>query len=422
MNEAVRLPVVVLCQVFHPDTQSTSQLLSDVLARLSEIGHPLKVVSGYTGLGAENGQLPSVEVWRGIEIRRVGFRASVKKNLILRAMTYLGYTGGVNWQLLRVPRGSRILVVTNPPFLPVLVWLVCSLRGFRFKVMLQDIYPDGLIAVGRLRADGVMNRAWRALNRRAFSAASEIWVLGRDMKQLVREKYGIPRQKVRYVPHWSVVAAHTTKIPEQTELWAALELKGKFVVQYSGNMGLWHDLETIVRAAKLVEGHSAIQFLLIGQGMRKPAAEQLSRDIGATNIHWLPYQNRNDLEDSLACCHVALISQRAGLEGVAVPCKLYGILASGRAVVAQVPARSEVALVVGEENCGRVVAPGDAEALARCILELSAAREETARMGSRAHAAYLQKYTLESGARAFEKGFSDWAPMERERALRRPDA
>ncbi|MCX7403065.1 MAG: hypothetical protein NTY87_08165 [Planctomycetia bacterium] len=35
-----------------------------------------------------------------------------------------------------------------------------------------------------------------------------------------------------------------------------------------------------------------------------------------------------------------------------MPCKLYGVLAAGRAIVAAVPEGSEVASVVHEEGCG----------------------------------------------------------------------
>ena len=415
MNEAERLPVVVLCQVFHPDTQSTSQLLSDVLAKLSETGQPLKVVSGYTGLGAENGRLPSLEAWRGIQIRRVGLRLSGKKSITRRALAYASYSFAVARVLLQLPRGSRVLVVTNPPFLPILAWALCVWRGHPFKVMLQDVYPDGLVALGRIRERGAIDRAWGALNRYAFRAASEVWVLGRDMGLRINENYQVPQEKLRYIPHWSLVSSVEPKRPEQTELWATLKLQGKFVIQYSGNMGLWHDMETIVRAAKQLSGHREIVFLLIGQGMRRAAAERLSRDLDLTNVYWLPYQDRASLEDSLACCHAALISQREGLEGVAVPCKLYGILASGRAVVAQVPAGCEVAMVVKEENCGRVVSPGDVEALVCSILELAGKREETMLIGGRAHAAYVKKYTLESGVRAFEKGFFDWSQPDEQK-------
>lgn len=404
--------VTVVCQVFYPDIQSTSQLLSDVLAELARAGHSITVLCGFPGIH-DGRSLAATEIWRGVTIRRGGLRASVKKNLGVRALTYLSYSWHVAWSLLRIRKGARVLAVTNPPFLPVLAWVVCRLRRHRLKVMLQDIYPEGMVAVGRLRSGGMIDSLWRAANYRTLRAADEVWVIGRDMAELAMRRYQVSAGKLRYIPHWSVVAFESCKQAEQTRLWSILKLQGKFVVQYSGNMGLWHDIDTIVRAASLLCSRPEIVFLLIGQGIRRADAERTGRDIGATNILWLPYQKQGELEDALSCCHVALISQRAGLEGVAVPCKLYGILASGRAVIAQVPARSEVAFTVEEERCGRVVAPGDAALLASTIVEMASARAETNNMGNRAHAAYRAKYTLAAGVAGFEQGFAQWSALPR---------
>lgn len=399
--------MIILCQVFHPDEQSTSQLLSEVLVRVAKEFRDVSVISGFPGVHRRDDLLPVREQWRGIWIERVGLRASGKKSMGLRAAAYLSYTIASTWRLVRAERGRRVLVVTNPPFLPVFAALACAIRGHGLTVLLQDIYPDGLVAVGRAKGNGVVDRIWRWANRWAFSHARELWVLGRDMGELLEMRYGVTRSRIRCVPHWSPVEFSTTRKAEGTTLYAALGLQGKFVVQYSGNMGLWHDMQSIIRAADRLRYDTRILFLLIGEGRERAPAEQLAREFGLTNVRWLPFQPKTALEDSLSCCHAALISQRAGLEGVAVPCKLYGILASGRAVVAQVPTRSEVARVVTEENCGVVVAPGDFEGLAREILRLACLPEEVTEMGRRARAAYQAKYTLEAGVRAFRAGLRE---------------
>ncbi len=378
------------------------------MARLSEGGISISIVSGFPGVYSGQAVLPVLEVWRGLQIDRVGMRASGKKNLLVRAAGYGSYSLAALWRLVRAPRGSRVFVVTNPPFLPVVAAWCCAVRGHRLKVMLQDIYPEGLVAVGRLRRTGLVSRLWHGLNRRAFRRADELWVLGRDMAELVQSHYGVPPGKIRLVPHWSPVEFASTFSAEQTNLFCELGLEGKFVVQYSGNMGLWHDLASVVRAAELLQADPQVIFLLIGQGRERAPAEQLARELGLKNIRWLPYQPKERLEDSLSCCHAALISQRAGLEGVAVPSKLYGVLASGRAVIAQVPARSEVALVVREERCGLVVVPGAARALADAILELASDPRCVLEMGNRSRRAYLKKYTVALGSRAFARGFADW--------------
>jgi glycosyltransferase involved in cell wall biosynthesis len=377
------------------------------LARLAEAGHPVAVVSGFPGVHRGAAALPARERWHGVWIERVGLRASVKKNLWQRATTYFSYTAAATWRLVRAERGQQVLVVTNPPFLPVFAALASKLRGHHLTVMLQDIYPDGLVAVGRTKAGGLVDRLWRAANRWAFAQAREHWVLGRDMADLVHQRYGVPSSRIRFVPHWSPVPFAQVVSAESTGLHRELGLGGKFVVQYSGNMGLWHDIQTIVRAAELLRARSEIVFLMVGQGRECGPAKALAERLGLTNMRWLPYQPKEALEDSLSCCHAALISQRAGLEGVAVPCKLYGILASGRAVLAQVPATSEVARVVDEEGCGIVVPPGDAVALAAAVQRLADDRTEAQRLGARARAAYLAKYTIDQGVRAFAAGFAD---------------
>lgn len=391
---------VVCCQVFHPDQQSTSQLLSAVLERMSVRGAPLMVLSGFPSVVSMcSGYSESKQIWGTISIHRLGLRVDLKSGLMSRLLSYGSYSFGVLRRLVVARRGTQVLIVTNPPFLPLIGVFIGMLRRHRVKVMLQDIYPDGLVAVGAIKADGLVERLWVTANRWAFRRSLEVWVLGRDMAELVQARYGVAAARVRVVPHWSPIEFRRRSSPQNSLLWEAQALGGKFVVQYSGNMGLWHDLVSIVRAAALLREDPRIVFLLIGAGRARASAEAEAERLGLQNVRWLPYQPREALADSLACCHVALISQRAGLEGVAVPCKLYGILASGRAVVAQVPVRSEVARVVAEERCGVVVSPADVDAQAP---------EEVERMGERAFAAYREKYTLEAGVRAFEAGFKDW--------------
>jgi len=165
-------------------------------------------------------------------------------------------------------------------------------------------------------------------------------------------------------------------------------------VQYSGNMGLWHDIDTIVRAADRLAGDDQVHFLMIGGGIRSGRAKRLAAELGLSNMTWIPFRAREALSDSLACCHVALISQRAGLVGSMVPCKLYGILESGRAVIAIVPPGSEVAQVVAEEACGRVVAPEDVEGIVSAIRDLQQDPRALRVMGLNGLDAARNRYSL----------------------------
>jgi glycosyltransferase involved in cell wall biosynthesis len=303
--------------------------------------------------------------------------------------------------LLRLGPRATVLGGTDPPFTAAILGLLSCIRRLEYQCILLDAYPDGLVALARLQDGAAMTRIWRALNRLAYGRAQELLVIGRDMTDLLWKHYGVDGRRVTYMPLWATAEVEAGGQGSRETLLEPRGLAGKFVVQYSGNMGLWHDMETIVQAAACLQDEPDIHFLLIGKGMRRSGAEETARRLGVRNITWLDFVPRERLPETLAACDAALISFRAGLEGVAVPSKLYGILASGRPVVAQVPAASEVARVVTEEGCGVVVPPGDAAALADAVRALAEDVAGTRVMARRAREAYLARYTIDHAVERF---------------------
>lgn len=402
--DAGRKRVVLVTQPYYPDLQSTSHLLTELLGAMEKEPVDFTVICGWPVLLPEGyaEAIPRSEVRENVRIVRCGLRFDYKRGLLRRLLYMAAFVLSASWQLLRVGRDERVCAVTNPPFSPVWVHALARLRGFRYQIICHDVFPEGLVAVGKLADTGPVAECWHLANRRAFSEADSIVVLGRDMGELLQLRYGVPEAKCHVIPHWSVCDGGGAFAPEKTALWRSLGLPDDaFVVQYSGNMGLWHDLETLVRAAAVLKDDPGIRFLFIGGGMRKESALDLARELGADNITWMPFQPEETLADSLASCHVALISQREGLEGIAVPCKLYGILASGRGILAMVPEESEVARVVAEEECGVRLASDDAEGLVAAIRRLAGARGEVRAMGARAYGAFDRSYRLETAAQAY---------------------
>lgn len=389
--------LVFLSQVFYPDPQSTSQLFSALLAALAR-----DCPGGTVLCGRPPGrEVPRKETWEGIQIERIGPASSPTGSMAGRLIGYLRFSLALCRRLFSLGPEDQVLACTNPPFLPALVFLVSRWRGWRYRLFLLDLYPEGLERLALLRSDGPVVRLWRRVNRSAYRKAHQIAVLGRDMKELVVKNYGLPAGHVQWVPHWSATPIPTPVTFAESRLVHRLGLENFRVIQYSGNMGLWHDLENLVRAASLLQDRKEIRFLLAGQGRRKPEAQALASQLGLTNILWIDPVPLDELDDLLAACHAAVISQREGLTGVAVPCKLYGILASGRPILGAVPATSEVARVIEEENCGEVLPPHHPQALADRIRKWVDEPESLEAMGRRAREAYERKYTLAAAARNF---------------------
>jgi len=405
--------LTVLSQVYTPDTQSTAQLFGALFETLVQRGFEIHVICGYPAMiGDENQrrQIPAWEKLNGVSIRRVGLNSSYRGSLLRRATHYIFYLSHVSIELCRSRDCDVVVGLTNPPFTPIFLWAWSKILRFRYDVLLQDLFPDGLVALAQWDFSDWRAAIWRTLNRRAFARAEQLFVIGRDMAKLVEREYAVPANKIRFVPNWAIMERSTDLPPERTELWSRLGFQpGTFVVQYSGNMGIWHDLEVIVMAAEILRGCDEIKFLLIGGGLRREGAERVCRDLRLTNVVWESFQPRDKLRDSLSCSHASLVSFRRGLQGVAVPCKIYGILASAKPVLAVVDEASEIAELVREEHCGLVVEPDDPAALAEKIKWLWQNPDARARMSKNAARAQEQKYTLMAIADRYEHA---WKPRQ----------
>lgn len=412
MNSHQTLTLVT--QVYAPDTQATSQLLSALASEIATDDQiHVHVLCGYPS--AARGQLdraPRLERLDGVAIRRGGSRLDAKRSLFHRAIVYATFLMWLGWRLLFfTPSRSSVLVVTNPPFAPLLVWLISCLREllrrpFEYTILLHDLYPDGLIALGQLNAHSLWVRGWSTLNRYALRRATHVITLGRDMNQRCIEYYHVPPERCHVIQNWSPVDFKgPPQRPEETYLWNQLpesaRVEGNLLIQYSGNMGLWHNIDEIVETAHTVKD-LPLHFLMIGEGRRREPAQKRAQDLALTNMTWLPFQPLELLHESLQCTHLSLVSQRPELRSVMVPCKLYGILASGRAVVALAPDHSEIALTLKEHECGILISPEDTKNLADVLRTLNTERHQIDKMGKNAQLVYHELYAFPIAVERFK--------------------
>ena len=396
--------VVLLCQTFYPDMQSTSQLYTELFKELARIPRvKITVICGFPAGLVDSATVKRKDKLGDIDIRRCGFRVDIKRNMLSRAISYFSFALHAAWVLFWL-RGKDVVVgCTSPPIGAIMLMFTSLIGRFKYLYVIQDVYPEGLFATGLLKRTALSARLWLFLNKLSYRRADRLIVLGRDMTTLLQKDYGISSEKVTYIPHWSIMEPTQPISFKENPLAKELKLLDKFVIQYSGNMGLWHDIEIFLHAAAVLQDEPKIHFLFIGGGRRRCDAEELSKKLALKNLTWMDFVPQERLPESLTCCHVALISLREGLEGIAVPSKLYGILASGRAIIAQTPVTSEITLTINEERCGICVPNGDVDALVVAIRRLFADQSLVSEMSTRAFSAYKNKYTLRHGKAAFSQ-------------------
>jgi glycosyltransferase involved in cell wall biosynthesis len=177
--------------------------------------------------------------------------------------------------------------------------------------------------------------------------------------------------------------------------------RGKFVVGYSGNMGRFHDMETIMEAAERLRDQDDIIFLFVGEGHKKQWMMDFAEGRGLPNCRFHTYVCREELGHLLSLADVGLVSLMDGQEGLSVPSKTFGLMAAGVPILGVMSGRSEIARIIDEERCGKVIRPGDSSGLAAAILRLHRDTAEREFAGRQSTYAIRREYNLHEAAKQY---------------------
>jgi glycosyltransferase involved in cell wall biosynthesis len=243
----------------------------------------------------------------------------------------------------------------------------------------MDIYPDVAVELGVLSPRSPLTRivAWAFdLARRR---ADGIIALGDEMKDRLIT-HGIPAEKIHVCENWADSRdIHPLPFPE-----------GPLTVYYSGNLGMVHDVDTILAVMKHFQDDENMRFIFAGGGSRRAAFEAACKDL--KNVIFGPYCDRPDLGLRLAQGHIGLVTQLNESLGCVVPSKTYGIMAAGRPILFIGPKEATPAKIIEKYDCGWQIDPNDTAKAVELLTTLSQHPYLIQDAGAKATAAFQQNY------------------------------
>jgi glycosyltransferase involved in cell wall biosynthesis len=287
-TEIIKPRLLVLCQLFYPELVSTGQTLTELCEELAVRGVDVEVICGPATVIDRKKKIPKHINYKGIKIKRVWGTRFPKLNLFGRIINQITYAFSVLFSLLRDKSRRPILVLTNPPFLAFICALLRRLGSKPYIYLVFDVYPETATRLGLVKEKALIVKLWNLLNRFTFKHADKVIAIGRCMQELLMEKFGNLNNKLEIVHVWSddkLIQSSAQKPNPLKEKWG---IKDKFVITYSGNMGRFHDMETIMEAVKALKDNEKILFLFIGEGFKKRWMEDFARKYKLTNCRFFP--------------------------------------------------------------------------------------------------------------------------------------
>ena len=403
--------LIFINRFYAPDISATSQMLTDLTVEMASNGLDVKVICSKTLYNDTNVTLPPRESLNKVEVIRVPSTRFGRGRVWSRLLDYATFYLSMLLKIMLVAKkGDWVIAKTDPPLMSIPLVAVAFLKRARLANWLQDIFPEIAESAGfSFKVPFIHRNLMRLLyylRDRSLNWSDFNVVLSKEMKTLLVER-GIVAEKLQIIPNWSDPEAIKPLAISDNPKRQQWGLENKFVVGYSGNMGIAHDLDTIVEAASLLKEESNLVFLMIGAGFRKNFMIVEVEKRGLTDsIIFKPYQPRKELSESLGCADVHLVSLRPNMEGLIVPSKFYGVCAAGKPVIYLGSSESYIGRTIRQHNCG-IVVEGDGQQLAAAILNYARNPDLVREQGASARQNIGETTTVENASNHWQSRLED---------------
>lgn len=364
-----RKNLLIYAHYYYPDVASTGQILTELAEGLNDTFHTTVIctVPSYTGKISRYYRKHKYyyENINGVDVLRIRVPEFRKSFALSRILNILSYFFSAVFATFRVGRQAYVLTISQPPILGGLLGVIGKhIKKAKLIYNIQDFNPEQVMAVDFTRNKLILS-IMMLLDKYSCQQANKVIIVGRDMIETLQKRFAkmIP---YAYINNW-INEEEIYPLPEDNtrvlEFKRKYGLENKFVIMYSGNIGLYYDLPNILKTIEKFKETEDVIFAFIGEGSVLEELRTYKETHHLSNVVFIPYQPKSELIYSLNAGDVHFVVNAKGIKGVSVPSKLYGVMAVGKPVLGIMEEGAEARLIVEEAKCGMSVKPGDYSAI-----------------------------------------------------------
>jgi glycosyltransferase involved in cell wall biosynthesis len=270
-------------------------------------------------------------------------------------------------------RKYHLFITSNPPTL-AFITLFCRNK---YSVQILDIYPDALVSGGFISSSSWINKIWIKRNKKFFSDAANVFTLTEGMAETLSQY--CKTDKLKVIPQWPSSTGYSKIERSNNKFIQANAMEKYFIVMYSGNIGLGHHVDILVRTAKILKDQKEILFVIIGEGWNKPLVEKLIKEYELSNCLLLPYQPESMFKHSIQAADIGVVSVSKELASLCVPIKTYNLINNEVPLLCITEGKSELAVLVSKYDIGKCFTPNQLNEMSDYIKSLKSDKERILR-------------------------------------------
>ena len=361
--------LLIYANYFYPEVASTAQLITEMCVELQK-EYDVTVICAvpcYTGKIEEKYKTKKFyyDEYKDIKIVRVRVKDFEKTSKRSRIKHILSYYINAIQATKKVGKQDVVMGISQPPILGgLLVRKGKRITKGKSIYLVEDFNPEQIMAVGYSNLKPLLKLMLKVDNKSCKKSDLVITVAS-DMAENLKQRFkgkDLPKNVV--INNWIdekeiyPLDKNNEKIQEFRDKY---NLNNKFVIMYSGNIGLYYDLENLIDVFSKFKDDKDVVFAFVGDGSVKQKLEERSKELGFENITFIPYQDKKDLIYSLNAADVHVVVNAKGIKGVSCPSKIYGVLATNVPIFGILEKGTEAWKIIKNSNCGILSETGNYE-------------------------------------------------------------
>jgi glycosyltransferase involved in cell wall biosynthesis len=332
--------IFVVSEYVDTKQNSTGYYWSKIISSISSVNKSIKVISSVSSCKLAMDIFPE-----DVELIPIKDKKEQNQKFFFRAWIDIIFSIRVSVKIFfSAQRNDIVMVGTNPAFLLFFLSLVKTLRRFKLIVLIHDVFPENYIRTTKSSVKKLIISPLVYFFNIAYSNASYLIVIGRDMKEIISQKVYTKKVVIKYIPNF--IDFNDIKIT--TDYFGSKNDKN-LTLNFFGNLGVVQGIENLLEAISLVNNQN-ICFNFIGNGLSEKLISNFIIENPHIDINLLSNLSFERNNQMLHNGDIAIISLSKGMKGLAVPSKTYFSIAANKPILAIADVGSELDLFVNENN------------------------------------------------------------------------
>ncbi len=397
--------ILILTQYFPPEVGAPQNRLYELAVRLQKKGADISVLTAMPNYpqmkihDGYKGKFYAYEEMDGLKVYRSWIYVTTSKGIVKRLLNYFSFVKSSAWVgLFKVGKVDYILCESPPLFLGMTAYFLKKIKGAKLIFNVSDLWPESAEKLGLVTNRFFLNSATKL---EEFLYRKSELISGQTQGICKNISSRFPDKKVYWLPNGVDLSYYN--VGTITTNWREVNgfSKDDFLLLYAGIIGHAQGLEVILNAANNMKEHSAIKFVLLGNGPEKEKLLSMKSDLNLSNVLFFDAVTKKEMPSIVAAADVAVIPlKKLDLFKGAIPSKIFENLAMKKPILLGVEGEAKD-LFIDEGKCGLAFIPEDANDLKLKTIELFANRSKLSELGENGFRYVESKFTRDKIANEF---------------------